>query len=307
MPDASSKPASTRADLLEQWCEHLEHGERKSPHTIRAYLAAANRLALANDLSDWTTVARTGTPALRTYMAARRADGLGNSSAARELSAIKSFLSFARKQAGMDDAPPPRMRAPRVKKGLPRPVTPDDASNLAELVEENAQEDWVGTRDRAVLLLMYGAGLRIAEALSLTGGDAPLEETLLVTGKGGKQRVVPMLPIIGEAVAAYILACPFALSNEEALFRGVKGGALSAGMVQKSVAKARKILGLPDTATPHAMRHSFATHLLGAGADLRSIQELLGHASLGSTQIYTKVDAARMLEAYRDAHPREKD
>lgn len=298
---------STRADLLETWHKHLDHGERKSPHTIRAYLAAANRLALAQDLREWEHVATIGTAQLRTHMAARRSDGLGNSSAARELSAIKAFLGFARKQAGMGDAPPPRMRAPRVKKGLPRPVTPDDASNLADVMEENAADDWVGARDRAILLLMYGAGLRIAEALSLAGGDAPLEETLLVTGKGGKQRMVPMLPIIRDAVAAYVTACPIALAKDKSLFRGVKGGTLSAGMVQKSVAKARKALGLPDTATPHAMRHSFATHLLGAGADLRSIQELLGHASLGSTQIYTKVDAATMLDAYRNAHPREKD
>ncbi|MEL7219179.1 MAG: tyrosine-type recombinase/integrase, partial [Pseudomonadota bacterium] len=148
--------------------------------------------------------------------------------------------------------------------------------------------------------------LRIAEALSLKGSDAPLGEVLQVTGKGGKQRMVPVLPITGTAVSAYITSCPWSIEPEDALFRGAKGGPLSPGMVQKAMAKARRALGLPDTATPHALRHSFATHLLSAGADLRSLQELLGHASLGSTQIYTKVDAATLLENYRDAHPRAK-
>ena len=185
-------------------------------------------------------------------------------------------------------------------------MTPDEAVNVADLVDGMAGDDWVGLRDRAVLLLMYGSGLRIAEALSLTGRDAPLGETLMVTGKGGKQRLVPILPITRAAVAAYADACPYPLPRDEALFRGAKGGPLSQGMVQKAMAKARRALGLPETATPHALRHSFATHLLSAGADLRSLQELLGHASLGSTQIYTKVDAAQMLEDYRAAHPRSK-
>ncbi|RYY34197.1 MAG: recombinase XerC, partial [Sphingomonadales bacterium] len=153
-------------------------------------------------------------------------------------------------------------------------------------------------------LLLYGAGLRIAEALSLTGADHPLGERLTVTGKGGKQRVVPILPIVREAVVDYVARCPWPLTPTASLFRGAKGGALSQGMVQKAVARARQVLGLPATATPHALRHSFATHLLGAGADLRSLQELLGHASLGSTQIYTKVDAAQLLDTYRNAHPR---
>ncbi len=172
-------------------------------------------------------------------------------------------------------------------------------------VAESPEDEWIGLRDAAVLLLMYGAGLRIAEALSLKARDLPLGETLVVTGKGNKQRVVPLLPVVRDAVARYALACPWPLAGDAALFRGAKGGALGQGMVQKAMARARIALGLPETATPHALRHSFATHLLSAGADLRSLQELLGHASLGSTQIYTKVDAAKMLEAYRSAHPRE--
>jgi integrase/recombinase XerC len=199
------------------------------------------------------------------------------------------------------------MRGPRVKKGLPRPITPDEAVGLAAMVEENAAQDWTGARDAAVLYLLYGAGLRIAEALSLRGADWPFADRLTITGKGDKQRVIAILPVVREAVAAYLEACPWPLERDGPLFRGAKGGALAAGIVQKAVARARPALGLPDSATPHALRHSFATHLLSAGADLRSLQELLGHASLSSTQVYTKVDAALLLNAYRNAHPRAQD
>lgn len=296
----------TRADLLEQWGQHLATGRRRSPHTVRAYVATAARLLDQVPAEDWPALARLDIAALRSQLAHRRADGIGNVSAARELSALKAFLGFAREQAGQPDPSPPRMRGPRIKKGLPRPVTPDDAANIADAVQLSATEGWIGARDRAVLLLMYGAGLRIAEALSLKGSNLPLGETLMVTGKGGKQRVVPILPIVRAAVADYAGRAPWPLKSDEPLFRGAKGGPLGQGMVQKAMARARIALGLPATATPHALRHSFATHLLGAGADLRSLQELLGHASLGSTQIYTKVDAATLLETYRAAHPRER-
>ena len=293
--------------LLDQWREHLATGRRRSPHTVRAYVATAERLLLALGLSDWAGVAEVSTRDLRTHLASRRAEGIGNVSAARELSALKGFIAFAREQVGALPGTGPRLRGPRIKKGLPRPVTPDEAIGLAEMVEGTSATDWTGKRDAAVLLLMYGAGLRIAEALSLTADDLPLGETLVVTGKGNKQRVVPLIPVVREAVAAYAGTCPHPLEGGEALFKGARGGPVSQGMVQKAMARARKALGLPATATPHALRHSFATHLLGSGADLRSLQELLGHASLGSTQIYTKVDAAKMLEAYRSAHPREND
>ncbi|MCT2558836.1 tyrosine recombinase XerC [Tsuneonella sp. YG55] len=293
----------SKADILVAWGDHLRTGRRRSPHTVRAYLAAADRLLAATGIEEWSALAALDGPALRRQLARRRADGLGNASTARELSALKGFIAFARSQVG-EDAAAPRLRGPRLKKGLPRPVTPDEAVNLADLVAGNAGEDWIGARDRAVLLLMYGAGLRIAEALSLTGGDLPLGDTLVVTGKGGKQRVVPLLPLVREAVAAYVARNPWPLAKDQPLFRGAKGGPLGQGMVQKAMARARIALGLPATATPHALRHSFATHLLGAGADLRSLQELLGHASLGSTQIYTKVDAATLLDTYRKAHPR---
>ena len=296
----------SKAELLEEWGDYLARSRRRSPHTVRAYLAAANRLTEATGTETWGDIAGLDAAALRSQLAARRAEGIGNVSAARELSALKGFLAYAREQAGQADTAPPRLRGPRIKKGLPRPVTPDDAANLADGVASLASDHWIGARDRAVLLLMYGAGLRIAEALSLTAADLPLGETLMVTGKGGKQRVVPLLPLVRAAVADYARRCPYPLAGKEPLFKGAKGGALGQGMVQKAMAKARLALGLPPTATPHALRHSFATHLLGAGADLRSLQELLGHASLGSTQIYTKVDAATLLDTYRKAHPRER-
>jgi len=296
----------TRGDLLEDWHSHLTDTLRRSQHTVRAYVATAARLLDATEANDWLDLARLDPHALRSQLAARRKEGIGNVSAARELSALKAFLAFAQERAGLSEIKPPRLRGPRVKKGIPRPVTPDDAVALAAVVADSAVEGWIGSRNRAVLLLLYGAGLRISEALSLTGATLPLGDTLVVTGKGAKQRVVPLLPIVRDAVADYLAKCPWPEARDQALFRGAKGGPLSQGIVQKSVAAARTVLGLPPSATPHALRHSFATHLLGAGADLRSLQELLGHASLGSTQIYTKVDAATLLDTYRSAHPRER-
>lgn len=296
---------TARADLLAAWHDHLALARRRSPHTVRAYTATAARLLDELGEADWPALARLDAAALRTQLARRRADGIGNVSAARELSALKAFLAFARDRAGLPDNAAPRLRGPRIKKGIPRPVTPDEAVNLAATVHKDAAEEWIGARDRAVLLLLYGAGLRISEALSLTAAAMPLGETITVTGKGNKQRVVPLLPLVRDAVADYAAKCPWPPARDAPLFRGAKGGPLSQGLVQKAVARARTALGLPATATPHALRHSFATHLLGAGADLRSLQELLGHASLGSTQIYTRVDAATLLDAYRNAHPRE--
>lgn len=295
----------TRAEILEEWGAYLAQSRRRSPHTVRAYVASAARLLDQLGDPDWPTLARLEGPALRSQLAHRRAEGIGNASAARELSALKSFIAFARDKAGITDGGAPRLRGPRLKKGLPRPVTPDDAVGLADTVRDDATAPWIGARDSAVLMLLYGAGLRIAEALSLTGNDVPLGDVLTVTGKGSKQRVVPILPAVRAAVADYARQCPWPIERDGPLFLGAKGGPLSQGMVQKAMARARIALGLPPTATPHALRHSFATHLLGAGADLRSLQELLGHASLGSTQIYTKVDAAKLLDTYRAAHPRE--
>jgi integrase/recombinase XerC len=191
-----------------------------------------------------------------------------------------------------------------VKVGAPRPVSPDDAVAIAEDADEEARHLWVGLRDKAVLLLLYGAGLRIGEAVGLTGAVLPLGDTLMVTGKRAKTRVVPLLPPVRAAIEAYVKECPWGTGRDLPLFRGYKGGALSPDIIRRAVRGARSRLSLSERTTPHALRHSFATHLLGRGADLRSLQELLGHASLSSTQVYTAVDAAHLLDVYRNAHPR---
>ncbi len=236
---------------------------------------------------------------VRAFLAHRRSDGIGNSSAARELSAIRGFLAFAQGQDAV-----PRLKGPRVKAGLPRPVSPAEAIALAEDVADQATAPWMAARDWAVLLLLYGAGLRIGEALGLTGAILPLGEVMAVTGKREKTRMVPLLLPVRAAVDAYVALCPFPTTRSEPLFRGSRGGPLNPGLVRRSVRAARTRLGLNDRTTPHALRHSFASHLLARGADLRSLQELLGHASLSSTQVYTSVDTAYLLDVYRNAHPR---
>jgi integrase/recombinase XerC len=291
--------------LLKAWQSHLTHERRRSVHTVRAYVATAERFCAFLELHQGAavsaaTLAKIDASDIRAFLAQRRGDGLTNSSAARELSALRAFLRFV----GGPDAMLPALRGPRVKKGLPRPVSPAEAIGLAQDVAAGARDPWVGARDFALLLLLYGAGLRIGEALALTGAALPLDSVLRVTGKRGKTRVVPILPAIRDAMRAYVNLCPYDLDPSGPLFRGVRGGALDPGVVRASVRSARRALGLPERTTPHALRHSFATHLLAGGADLRSLQELLGHASLASTQIYTAVDAAQLLDVYRTAHPR---
>jgi len=294
--------------LVGEWAAHLARDRRRSAHTVRAYVATAGRL-IGFLQQHWgerverNALGRIGTADLRAFLAHRRAEGLGNASAARELSAVRGFLAWAGSGTGRG-APPARLRGPRVKKGVPRPMSPADAVALAGEVAEDAAEPWIGARDWAVLLLLYGGGLRIGEAVALTGAALPLGPTLSVTGKRAKTRLVPLLPQVRSAIEAYVAQTPWAITRDEPLFRGAKGGPLASGVVRRSVQAARGRLGLDARATPHALRHSFATHLLGRGADLRALQELLGHASLSSTQIYTAVDAAHLLDVYRNAHPR---
>ncbi|WP_037467677.1 tyrosine recombinase XerC [Sphingobium herbicidovorans] len=292
-------------DLVEAWRHHLALDRRRSTHTVRAYMATAERLIAFLEEHrggpvSAATLATVEQADLRAFLTVRRMDGIGNGSAARELSAVRGFLKFT----GGEDARVPLLKGPRVKRGLPRPVSPDEAVALAADIAESAREEWIGARDWAVLLLLYGAGLRIGEAMALTGDVMPLGETLRVTGKRGKTRIVPLLPQVREAIEKYVVLCPYPLEQRQPLFRGARGGPLSAAIVRRAVQGARGRLGLSDRTTPHALRHSFATHLLGRGADLRSLQELLGHASLSSTQIYTQVDAAHLLDVYRNAHPR---
>jgi integrase/recombinase XerC len=295
----------TLNDLVEAWRCHLALDRRRSSHTVRAYMATAERLIafLEEHRGEAVTtglLAKIEQADLRAFLTSRRMDGIGNISAARELSAVRGFLKFT----GGEDARVPVLKGPRVKRGLPRPVSPDEAVALAEDIAESAREGWIGARDWAVLLLLYGAGLRIGEAMGLMGDVVPLGETLRVTGKRAKTRIVPLLPQVRSAIEAYVADCPYPLARDQPLFRGARGGPLSAAIIRRAVQGARGRLGLSDRTTPHALRHSFATHLLGRGADLRSLQELLGHASLSSTQIYTQVDAAHLLDVYRNAHPR---
>jgi len=306
-PDDDLSSSACRA-LAAHWVSFLQHDRRRSGHTVRAYVATAHRLIdflerhrggpiEPGDLVEITA------PDLRAFVAQRRTDGLGAASAARELSGVRAFLKYAAERSG-ETPSLPRVRAPRRPRTLPRPAAPADAVSLAEDAAEAASQPWIGARDLAVLLLLYGAGLRVAEALSLTGRDLPLGATLRVTGKRSKTRIVPVMPVVREAIEDYVRQCPWPVASDAPLFVGARGGPLNPDLVRRSVAAARRRLGLPESLTPHALRHSFATHLLARGADLRALQELLGHASLSSTQIYTAVDAARLLDVYRHAHPR---
>jgi len=241
---------------------------------------------------------------IRSWMAACRAEGIGARSLARKLSAVKSFYRWLAERQGFDVTPVLSARAPKFQKKLPRPLDEKAARGVIETLDLQAQIPWVAARDQAVVTLLYGCGLRISEALGLTGCDLPLAEVLRITGKGGKERIVPVIAPARAAVAAYLRLCPYPPEPGKALFRGVRGGPLGPRAVQKVVEQVRLQLGLPASVTPHAMRHSFATHLLNAGGDLRAIQELLGHASLSTTQAYTAVDTARLMEVYRRAHPK---
>ena len=275
---------------------------------MRAYVATAHRFItfLGNyraESIESGALLTLSAGDLRAFLGFRRGEGLGASSAARELSAVRAFLAFAALHFGKP-AQCPKIRARKRPRTLPRPAAPDEAMSLAEDAAASASQEWIGARDLAILLLLYGAGLRVAEALSLVGRDLPIGRALRVTGKRNKTRIVPIVPAVAEAIDAYVKLCPYSLAGDAPLFVGARGGPLNPDLVRRSVAAARKRLGLPATLTPHALRHSFATHLLARGADLRSLQELLGHASLSSTQIYTAVDAARLLDVYRHAHPR---
>jgi integrase/recombinase XerC len=293
--------------LAVAWADHLRRDRRRSEHTIRAYQATAHRLIgflgqHRGQMVDATMLASIDRGDLRGFLSERRGDGLGNSSAARELSAVRGFLDFAR--AGQGSTKSVKMKGPRVKKGVPRPVAPADIAAIAEDAAESASEPWIAARDEAVLLLLYGAGLRIGEAMALTGDILPLGETLSVTGKRAKTLIVPLIEPVRAAIMLYVDLCPYGTAPGEMLFRGARGGPLAPEIIRRAVQAARVRLGLNERTTPHALRHSFATHLLGRGADLRSLQELLGHASLSSTQVYTGVDAAHLLDVYRNAHPR---
>ena len=293
--------------------QHLRAEKRASPYTLRNYAAALERFeafltAYRGEATTLTLLARLEARDFRAFLAERRKEGLQPPSLKLELSALKSFYKFLRKRAGIDNDAIDAMRGPRMKERLPRPVSAEDAEALIERAATTKPspraECWEQARDAALFTLLYGAGLRISEALSLRWKDAPLEETLRIKGKGGKTRLVPLIPAAREAVDVYAGQCPYGGEAKDPLFFSTRGKPLSATLAQRTMRRLRGALGLPDSATPHALRHAFATHLLAAGGDLRAVQELLGHASLAATQRYTKVDAESLLRVFDKAHPR---
>ncbi|MDX1291185.1 MAG: tyrosine recombinase XerC [Hyphomonas sp.] len=297
-------------ETLAAFTDYLTDERRMADKTVEAYRSdLAGFFGFLNmHLGEVPTPQRLGrlkARDVRSFLAQRRRDGLSDASIARLLSSIKALYRWLGRTYDIENAEIAYLQGPKRPQRLPRPVSVEAARDLIEEAGTDPDsEAWINARDAAVLSLLYGAGLRISEALSLTGADVPAPERLRIAGKGGKVRIVPLIPAVREAIDAYAGLCPYALGRSDALFRGAKGGALNPRLIQGLVQKLRAVLGLPDTATPHALRHAFATHLLAAGADLRSIQTLLGHASLSTTQVYTGVDADRLRDVHAAAHPR---
>ena len=296
-------------DALQDWLDHHKSLRGASDNTLDAYARdVTGFLAFMTEHKGAPqglgALAKITVPDMRAWMAFTRGHDVGARSLARKLSAVKSFFRWLAEREGVDPAAVLAARAPKFQRKLPRPLTPEAARDVIDTVEIQHDKRWVAARDQAVITLLYGCGLRISEALGLTGRDLPIGDTLRILGKGGKERIVPVIAPARDAVARYLDLCPYPTEPDTPIFRGARGGALSPRAVQKVMANVRMQLGLPSSATPHAMRHSFATHLLNAGGDLRAIQELLGHASLSTTQAYTAVDTARLMEVYSSTHPR---
>jgi integrase/recombinase XerC len=291
------------------WTAWLAGERRASAHTIAAY---GRDLALFLDfltdhLGESPSLAALDTlrPAdFRAYLARRAQHHAERSSLARGLSVLRNFIRFLQRRGLVSTTALAALRSPKLPASVPKPLTVDDAASAVDSIGDLAKSGWQAKRDVAILALLYGCGLRLSEALGLSRGEAPLGETLVITGKGRKQRQLPVLPAVRTAVAEYLAACPYAVAKDGPLFVGARGGPLSPRLVQRQMQALRGFLGLPESATPHALRHSFATHLLGAGGDLRAIQELLGHASLSTTQRYTAVETERLLAIYDASHPR---
>ena len=303
--------ADTRlAAILADWMRWLADERRVAAHTLDGY--RRDLFGFIAFIADHQ--GEPPTPAIleslrpadfRAWLAKRAGDGLKRTSIARALSVVRNFFRWCERNGRLTNQAIQSVRTPRLPHAVPRPLSPVDARDVIDVARDSADEPWIGLRDAALFTLLYGCGLRISEALGLTPdqiGDAT--DLLVVDGKGGKQRMVPVLPVVREAVRAYVGACPHRLASGQVLFRGARGGPLNPGVAQRRMRLARAMLGLPDTATPHALRHSFATHLLAGGGDLRSIQELLGHASLSTTQRYTEVETDRLMAEYRATHPR---
>jgi len=300
-------PALTHA--LASWLDHCRALGGAAENTVKAYQSdvlgflafMTQHYGAAQGLGPLSKITVSD---MRAWMASERTRGVGARSLARQLSAVKTFYRWLSEREGFEPTAVLSTRSPKFTKKLPRPLAEDAATAMIDTVEMQATDPWVAARDSAVVTLLYGCGLRISEALSLTGADVPLPQVMRITGKGGKERIVPVIDAAREAVASYLRLCPHPMEPNAPLFRGARGGPLNPRTIQKVMERSRMQLGLPATATPHAMRHSFATHLLTAGGDLRAIQELLGHASLSTTQAYTAVDTAHLMDVYNKAHPR---
>lgn len=300
-------PALTHA--LASWLDHCRALGGAAENTVKAYQSdVLGFLAFMTqhhgEAQGLGPLSKITVSDMRAWMASERTRGVGARSLARQLSAVKTFYRWLSDREGFEPTAVLLTRSPKFTKKLPRPLAEDAATAMIDTVEMQATDPWVAARDSAVVTLLYGCGLRISEALSLTGADVPLPQVMRITGKGGKERIVPVIDAAREAVASYLRLCPHPLEPNAPLFRGARGGPLNPRAIQKVMERSRMQLGLPATATPHAMRHSFATHLLTAGGDLRAIQELLGHASLSTTQAYTAVDTAHLMDVYNKAHPR---
>jgi len=295
-------------NLISRWLEYLRSEKRYSAHTLKAYEKDLRYFfSFMNEHTGEEVTLATLTKLqlrdFRSYAAARKSLDAANSSTARNISAIKNFYRFLSREEGLENPAIRALRSPKKDKSLPKALSVEEAELAAKNIGEHEKEPWLKKRDLLLLLLLYGAGLRIAEALSLKRSDIENRESFTIKGKRGKERLVPVLPIIHTALADYIKSCPVQISSDDYLFIGKRSKRLNPGVFQRHVRVLRNALGLPETVTPHAFRHSFATHLLAAGGDLRSIQELLGHASLSTTQRYTKVDPGRLFEVYSKTHP----
>ncbi|WP_343229056.1 tyrosine recombinase XerC [Rhizobium setariae] len=292
------------------WLDGLAHERRLADLTVEAYERDTRQFLFflsghAGGPARLSDIEALRPADLRAFLASRRRDGVGARTMGRSLAGLRSFLRYLEKKGIANAAGARAVRSPKQPKSLPKPLSAEQAILVSSETGQLADEPWISARNAAVLTLLYGSGLRISEALSLTRNDIPAAAaSLRITGKGGKTRIVPMLDAAKEAIDAYLKSCPFVVAADVPLFRGARGGPLQPAIIQREMQKMRSALNLPETATPHALRHSFATHLLSAGGDLRSIQELLGHASLSTTQVYTGVDAARLLDIFDRAHPR---
>ena len=302
--------ARSAETLKSEWLASLAHERRASVHTLRAYGDDVTRfleflVTHVGGTIDERKLDKIAPADIRAFITDRRNEGLGNRSVRRTLASIRSFFRHLAREEIIDNPAAKSIRSPRIARSLPRPLSEVDAARTLAAAGEN-DVAWIGARDVALLTLLYGAGLRISEALSLRIGDVPLGESMVIFGKGRKERVVPLLPVIREAIATYADLIPVKLSPKDALFRSRRGKEMSAREAQALMQNLRGRLGLSERATPHALRHSFATHLLQNGGDLRTVQELLGHASLSTTQAYTEIDARKLMDVYEKAHPKGK-